>query len=118
MATPGIAGRVAARWETNSVSAVVDAARPGLFVVSQSWSPGWTASVDGHAAPVVRADALVLGVPIPAGEHRLRLEYHTPGLRAGGVISGSTVLGFFLVPALLRLRAKRAGRRLSPRRTG
>lgn len=117
IATPGIAGRVAARWRMNSVSAVVDAARPALFVVSQSWSPGWTASVDGRAAPVVRADALVLGVPVPAGRHRLRLEYHTPGLQAGGVVSASTAFGFLLVPALLRLRARRAGRRPSRRRT-
>jgi hypothetical protein len=110
MNASGKARGVAARWGAGSVRATVDAARPALFVVSESWAPGWTATVDGHAAAVVRADALVLGVPVPAGRHRVRLEYHTPGLKAGGLISGSTVLGFVLVPALLRLRRRGAAR--------
>jgi Bacterial membrane protein YfhO len=101
---------VVARWRPGSVRATVDAARPALFVVSQSWVSGWSATVDGRAAPVVRADALVLGVPVPAGRHEVRLEYHTPGLKAGSLISGSTVLGFVLVPALLRLRRRREAR--------
>jgi hypothetical protein len=113
MTAQGITG-IAARWAADSVSASIDAPRPSLLVVSQSWTSGWSATVDGRAAPVVRADALVLGVPVPAGRHHVRLEYHTPGLKTGGLISGSAVLGFVLVPALLRLR--RAARRRSPRR--
>jgi hypothetical protein len=46
MTRPGIAGRVSARWDAHSLRGGVDTARPALLVVSQSWAPGWTASVD------------------------------------------------------------------------
>jgi hypothetical protein len=119
LAHPGIAGRVMdTHWGPGSLTAHMDASRPALFVVSQSWSPGWTASVDGRAAPVVRADALVLGVPVSPGRHEVRLEYHTPGLEAGALISGSTLLGFMLAPPLLwaRRRRRRRARRVTARK--
>src|SRR5205807_3448768 len=47
MTTRGMAGVVLnTRWDSGSVTATVDAARPSLLVLSQSWFPGWTASVD------------------------------------------------------------------------
>jgi hypothetical protein len=37
----------------------------------------------------------------------VRLEYNTPGLRAGAAISGATVVGFLLAPPILWLRRRR-----------
>jgi len=89
---PGPAGTAAGvRWDVDSVALTVDAARAAVLVVSQAWSPGWKARVDGRQAPVVRVDGLVQGVPVPAGARRVELFYRAPGLRLGSAVSLATL---------------------------
>jgi hypothetical protein len=47
----------------------------GLVVVARPWAPGWRAEIDGHSAPIVRANLAGLGVVVPPGEHRVELSY-------------------------------------------
>ena len=91
----GTAGGVA--WGLNRAGITVDATRPAMLVLSQAWSPGWQARIDGHAVPVVRADGLVQGVPVPAGSHRVELAYRAPGLRAGFLIAVGTLAAILLM---------------------
>jgi hypothetical protein len=89
---PGKAGVVTnRRWGVNTAGFEVTADRPALLVVSQAWFPGWSASVDGERAPVVRVDGLVQGVPVPPGAHTVTLRYRPPGLVVGGVLSAATL---------------------------
>jgi hypothetical protein len=91
--TPGPAGTVTtSRWHTQDVRVDLHADRAAMLVVSQAWFPGWQASVDGHAAPVVRVDGVVQGVPVPAGRHRVALRYQAPGVRAGAAVSALSVV--------------------------
>src|SRR5205085_110224 len=46
----------------NSVEATLDAPRDGLAVVLDPWFPGWSATVDGARAPLVRADYAFMAV--------------------------------------------------------
>lgn len=55
------------------VEMLLDAPSAGVVVVNEAWYPGWTATVDGMPAPVVRANALVRAVPVPARAERLVL---------------------------------------------
>jgi hypothetical protein len=87
----------------------VDADRDALLVVSQSWSPGWAATVDGRPAPVVRANGVVQGVPVPAGRSSVELRYVPPGLQVGAGVTAASAA--FLVVALAvdrRLRLRRS----------
>src|SRR5207248_9094171 len=85
-------GRVApARGGRGSAAVDVVAARPGLVVRSQAWFKGWGATVDGSAAPVVRTDGLVLGVPVGAGHHHVVFRYRPPAMTAGIVVSAVTI---------------------------
>jgi len=93
-ATPGPAGHVAAvRWGKGSASLDVTADRVGLVVLSQSWFKGWTATVDGSSAPVVRTDGLILGVPVAAGHHHVVFRYRPPAMKAGIAVSAVTIIG-------------------------
>lgn len=65
----------------------VRADRPSLFVSSYAWMEGWRATVDGKRVPVVRANALVIGVPVPTGEHEVRIEFSPPGWTTGRNLS-------------------------------
>jgi hypothetical protein len=92
--TPGRAGSATAtRWGSSSVDLDVSSVRDGMLVVSQAWFPGWTATVDGRSAPVVRVDGLVQGVPVGPGRHHVTLRYRAPGLGLGAALSAVTLAG-------------------------
>jgi hypothetical protein len=80
------------------------AARSGYAVLLDEWTQGWTATVDGIPTPVERADVLTRAVPIPAGEHRIEMRYHTPGLRPGLWLAAGGWLIFGLLLAWSRRR--------------
>jgi hypothetical protein len=102
---PGPAGTAGSvTWGVNRVGVTVDATRPALLVLSQAWSAGWEALIDGQVVPVVRVDGLVQGVPVPAGSHRVELAYRAPGLRTGFLITLGTLAAILLMAALSPLR--------------
>jgi len=54
-----------------------------LLVVAEHYDDGWRARVDGQSAPVVAVDIAAIGVPVPAGPHRVELRFWPTGLTAG-----------------------------------
>ena len=111
---PGPAGAVPhVRWGEKSVDMDVVAQRSAVLVVSQAWSPGWKATVDGKSTSVVRVYGLVTGVAVPTGRHRVKLRYEAPGLRAGllvSLLSMLIIIGALMVSLLNRRGAPRSGR--------
>jgi hypothetical protein len=80
------------------------AAAPGWLRIVESWDPGWRATVDGRAAPVVIADAHLIALPLGAGDHEVVLRYHTPGVAVG---AGMSIVALLLL-AWLATSAGRA----------
>ena len=56
-------------------------------MLTDSWFPGWKATVDGHDVPIERVDYLIRGVPVPAGAHRVEFRYQPASWRAGWILS-------------------------------
>lgn len=50
-----------------------------LLVVAEQCARGWTATIDGKAAPTVRVDGGLCGVKVAAGTHAVQLRYVPPG---------------------------------------
>lgn len=75
------------RDEPDRVELDVSAAAPSLLVLNDQDAPGWTATVDGVAAPIVTANYLARGVFVRAGSHRVAFSYRTPGLAAGAAVA-------------------------------
>ncbi len=105
----GPVGPVAAdsiQVEGAALQATVTAPADGLVVVLDPFYPGWTATVDGRPAPLLRADFAFQAVPVTAGRHEIRLTYRNRWVGIGAAVSlGSLVL---LCAALaLRSRAVR-----------
>lgn len=65
---------------------------PGYLVTRDSHARGWTATVDGRAAPVLRANGRHRAVLLGAGRHDVRFRYDPPGLRAGLWAMGAGLL--------------------------
>jgi hypothetical protein len=47
-----------------------------LLVLSENDYPGWHAWVDGRDSPIYSANIAFRGVVVPAGTHRIRMEFH------------------------------------------
>jgi hypothetical protein len=71
------------RASSDLLVAKVNASRPALLIVSEHFDDGWSATVEGRAATVLRADLAVLGVPVPRGESEVRLRFIPRGLLPG-----------------------------------
>jgi hypothetical protein len=94
---PGTASYREVRPEDVRVSVRADG--PSVVVVRNTWERGWRATVDGERAPLLRADSFLQAVPVPAGDHEVRLVYHEPTIGWGLLGSGLAWTG--LVAALL-----------------
>ncbi len=65
----------------------VDAARPSLLVVAESYYPGWRATIDGRPAVILRANYLSQGLIMPQGRHTVEFSYEPDSFRYGALIS-------------------------------
>ena len=98
---------------TNSkMTILVDAAAPGLLVLSEVWYPGWHATIHGsdrtteHA--VIHANGALRAVPVPAGRSTVELTFAPAGWQLGQTLLG---LGLLAI-ALLIFSTQRLRRRL------
>jgi uncharacterized membrane protein YfhO len=76
---------------------------PGLVVLSDTFYPGWDATVDDRPVPIVRANYFCRGVFVPAGEHRVVFRYRPMSYRVGARISFITC-GLILIALVITRR--------------
>jgi hypothetical protein len=74
------------------VRIAVRAAADSLLVLSDSWFPGWVATVDGAEVPIERANILFRAVLVPAGEHVVEFRYQPRSLQVGAMVSAASIL--------------------------
>ena len=103
------------RYEPERVVMDSEAARPSLVVLTDSWFPGWEATVDGKHVDVLRVDHALRGVAVGAGRHEVVMRFRPRPYRTGAAISLATILGLTGAVAGRTLRRRR-GPPGSPRR--
>jgi hypothetical protein len=81
------------------VEADCEVLRPGLAVFLEQYDEGWSATVDGQRAPLLRANLVMRAVPLERGRHRVVLRFSPLGLPLGVALSGLGLIAFavFLV---------------------
>lgn len=105
---PGSAQLVSAG--TDSLTIAANLPRPMLLLITDSYSRYWQAvplpgSSQSHYQ-VLPADYTLMGVPLDAGHHLIRLEYAPPGWVIGRWISLAS-LGIYLAAAAMFLARRR-----------
>lgn len=88
------------------LSIEVDTPGASLLVVSEIYTPGWQAFVDGRRTPLLRADAVLQAVVLPADAQRVELVYLPATFIAGAVLSLGTLV-FIVAWALTTKRRRR-----------
>jgi hypothetical protein len=100
-----------AEFRPNGLRATFEAPAPGIFVVTDSYFPGWQATVNGQPAEVIQVNGLVRGVVVPAaGRQEVTMSYRPASFVNGMSVALTTVL---LLLALLTWDLLSASRRRS-----
>ena len=76
----------------NSVECAVELNEAGVLVLMDLDDPGWSVTVDGHAAESLRIDNLFRGVRLERGPHRVVWSYRSRSFALGAVMSLVTFL--------------------------
>jgi hypothetical protein len=82
----------------------VPASAGGIAVLTDQWYPGWTATLDGREAPILRVDAALRGVAVGPGAHRIEFRYRPRWPLEGLALVALTVAVMFLVATAPRRR--------------
>jgi hypothetical protein len=91
------------------LSLKVETPADGLLVLSEIDYPGWQATVDGRAVPMVRVDYTLRGIPVPAGGHGVDVTYRPATVTWGGIVSAATLGALMVVGLWTALRRRRSG---------
>jgi uncharacterized membrane protein YfhO len=75
----------------------------GLLVLSDTYYPGWTATVNREPAKIYRTNVMFRGVPVPKGESTVVFEYK-PGWWPGILIFGGLTWLLALVSGIFLFR--------------
>jgi hypothetical protein len=93
---PGYASVVAGDTDWMEIHATLT--RPGILLITNSYSSGWRASPLAPSSQteydIVPADWALMGIPLGAGAHHLRLEYLPRSFTIGKWLSIFATLGF------------------------
>lgn len=87
------------RYEPASLDLTVSTPRASFLVLSETYYPGWRAWLDGKPVPIYQTDIAFRGIVVPAGSHRVRMQFRPTILIWSLAISVSaavilSVLGF------------------------
>ncbi len=82
---------------SREITGEVNAEQDRYLVFSIPYSEGWAAYDNGKKVTLQKANLMYLGMPLSAGSHEIRLVYHTPGGRAGILVSLAGVTLIFLL---------------------
>ena len=82
--------------------------RNGILVLSETYYPGWIATVDRYPAKILVADYVLRGVEVPPGKHRVRFAYRPKSVQYGTAVSLTSIMVWAGVAAAAFLRRRRA----------
>ena len=95
------------RYDPTAITIEADATNAGYLVLTDTFYPGWQATVDGVATPILPANYLFRAVPIAAGRHTVVFRYTPMSFRVGLAV---TLLGLVVSGVILAAAAVGAGR--------
>jgi hypothetical protein len=72
----------------------------GYLVVADQYYPGWKASLDGQATPILKANYVQRAITLPAGKHKAVFTYEPESYRSGLLIS-SAALALLTLTAII-----------------
>lgn len=99
---------VSGEWESPTrYVADVSVSERGIFLFRDAWYPGWSVTVNGEPAELLRANLVFKAVEIPAGQSEIVFSYRSQYLPAGWIVSAVSA---FLILLLIGFGIRWVGR--------
>lgn len=92
------------KWEPTEVEVVAEPVRPSYLVAMETWFPGWTVTVDGEQADLLRVNIGVRAVRLEAGRHLVKFSYRPRSFAWGLLISFGGLLVLLAVGTVKLVR--------------
>ena len=83
-------------YDNGGFSATFASEKERLVFFSVPWEGGWSATVNGKSAQIIKANVGFMAVKVPAGTSSIRFNYQTPGIKLGAIASCGGIALFFL----------------------
>ncbi len=91
----------------NAVTIPVILAEPGWVVLSDTYYPGWTVTVDGQPAALMPANIAFRAVAVPAGAHTVVFDYQPRSVAVGGAVTAAALLIWLAVGLVVLVNRRR-----------
>jgi hypothetical protein len=92
---------------TGMMTIRVNTTKTGILVVSDPYTPGWVAKVDGKKTPLLIANHAFRALRVQKGDHLVTLQYRPISFAIGAWLSGLSLILLILIPILARKVAER-----------
>lgn len=76
----------------NKITARLNKQQAGIVTSTIPYTKGWHVTVDGKPVKLLKTNYGFIGFKVAAGKHRIVMRYMTPGLQAGLIVSGVTLI--------------------------
>jgi hypothetical protein len=100
-----------ARHVSDQVVLNADMQCKGMVLLSETYYPGWQASIDGRKAEIFDADGMIRGVVADRGRHVIVMKYRPRSVLLGGAM---TLMGTLLTAFLFIRSSRPRSARTSP----
>jgi uncharacterized membrane protein YfhO len=85
------------KYSAQHIDIKVFSEKKGIMILSDSYYPGWEASIDGQPVKIYPADYAFRAIAIPAGEHMVTFRFNPFSFNTGFAITLIFLLGAFLL---------------------
>lgn len=92
------------RYEPGEIVYYAETNKESIMVMSELYSHGWKAYIDGAPTEIYLTDALLRGIKLPEGSHTIRVVYEPGTVYAGLCIGGATLA--FLIFMIIRWKER------------
>ncbi len=66
------------QWQPKRITVQTDSPAAGILLLNERWHPDWKVTVDDQPAELLRANFIMRGVAVPAGQHTVVFQYAPP----------------------------------------
>ncbi len=95
--TPDNDGVRITRHSSGSLDMEAALACSGMVVLSESYAPGWSATVDGRPAEIREVYGAFRGVAVPGGAHKIQMRYRPRSVTIGAILTLLGMIGICLL---------------------
>lgn len=92
------------KYLNNSLEIITTSTSKKMVILSDTWYPGWKATIDGQPAKIYKTNCIMRGILVPPGSHVIRMSYEPTSFKFGLAI---TLLGLLLLISGYALMVKR-----------